>query len=191
MEQNYSVIAVEALRTEMARKNIKAKQVSEMTGIPPATLSNLLSGSVSQPSFTAIYACAKAVQTTVDVLMGDHHTHVVSNDKIIDGYERRLEERREMCDLRLREQERMYEARLADREKRSQDVREQYERQLSNHKSIISVYRRRNNMFLGVIAVLVAFLLFLLFVDAKHGGWGFIQYDELAALFGSETSVRI
>lgn len=191
MEQNYSVIAVEALRTEMARKNIKAKQVSEMTGIPPATLSNLLSGNVSQPSFTAIYACAKAVQTTVDVLMGDHHTHVVTNDKIIEGYELRLVERSEMYEARLKAQERLYEARIADRENRSKDVREQYERQLANHGNIISVYRKRNNLFLAVIAVLILFLLFLVFVDARNGGWGLIRYEDLAAMFSDEMGVLV
>ena len=155
MEHHYSNIVIEAIRTEMAKKNIKSKQLSEMADIPAATLSNLLNGTVANPSFSSIYAIAKALGITIDELMGDNVSQVVANDKLIDGYEKRLAE-----------QKGHFEARLA------------------NHKEIIETFRRRSIFRMAAIAVLVIFVIYLLFIDAKFGDWGFIQY-ELASLFGA------
>ena len=177
MEHHYSNIVIEAIRTEMAKKNIKSKQLSEMADIPAATLSNLLNGTVANPSFSSIYAIAKALGITIDELMGDNVSQVVANDKLIDGYEKRLAERREIYLERLDEQRAMYEARLAEQ-------KGHFEARLANHKEIIETFRRRSIFRIAAIAVLVIFIIYLLLIDAKFGDWGLIQY-ELASLFGT------
>lgn len=177
MEHHYSNIVIEAIRTEMAKKNIKANQLSEIADIPAATVSNTLSGKVSSPSFAVIYAMAKALGVTIDELMGDNVSQVVVNDRLIDGYEKRLAERREIYLERLDEQRTMYEARLTEQ-------KDHFEARLANHKEIIETFRRRSIFRMAAIAVLVIFVIYLLFIDAKFGDWGFIQY-ELASLFGA------
>lgn len=54
----------------MERQNMTQAKLSELTDIPPGTLSKLLSGSTDSPSFANIAAIVKVLGGSLDVMAG-------------------------------------------------------------------------------------------------------------------------
>lgn len=191
MEQSYSIIAVENLRARMNSSQITIQALSDLSGVPVGTINNIFSGRVSKPPFDNIYALAKALDTSINEIMGDNLTQIVANDKIIDGYENRLRERMEMYESRLTEQHQLHETRVAELSEaynvrlceqhdmydaRLSEQKKHYDLHIDSLQSIIASLKRRSVFHIAAITALIAFALFLIFIDARIPDWGLIQY---------------
>ena len=177
-----------------------AQTLSDLSGISVSTINNIFSGRVTKPSFENVYALAKALETSVNEIMGDNLTQIVANDKIIDSYENRLVERRQMYEDRVDEQRRLYDGRLAEQAAvcearisvlkemytlRMDEQRDQYDKRLAAARDIIQAQKRRTIFHIAAIAALISFALFLIFIDARIPDWGLIQY----AISGARDSM--
>ena len=61
---------IETLRTEIERQGLTYRDIERMTGIPDSTVQRMLTGHVADPSFERIAAICRAVNISVDALIG-------------------------------------------------------------------------------------------------------------------------
>lgn len=60
----------EKLKEMKKRKNLSAIEISQKSGIPEATISRIMSGQTESPSFSTVVAIVKAMDGSLDELVG-------------------------------------------------------------------------------------------------------------------------
>ena len=61
---------IETLRTEIERQGLTYRDIERMTGIPDSTVQRMLTGQVADPSFERSAGICRAVNISVDALIG-------------------------------------------------------------------------------------------------------------------------
>ena len=63
----------ERLKSMKQRKNISASEIANKSGIPESTVSRILNGQTENPTFVSIVAIVKAMDGSLDELVGIEH----------------------------------------------------------------------------------------------------------------------
>lgn len=71
MPNGIDMVAIRsAIRNEMAKLGITSAKLGDETGIPKGTIDNFLDGSTASPAFDRVCAIAKALNVSLDALIG-------------------------------------------------------------------------------------------------------------------------
>lgn len=171
---------VKALKT---KKNITSEALAKEAGVSPTFLSRILSGAADNPEWKSIVPVIKALGGSLDEAAGlkpaalDSMTalqqRLQDQQALIENYEKRLSDHREVITSRhdiferqAAEQKAAYEERIKDLKESAAD----YKTQLTDERRENRTLRR---VILGLIAALV--LVCYLFVDSRNPEWGIFQ----------------
>lgn len=133
-----------------AKGNYSWQTLSDLTGIPVATIRKTFSGETASPSFDVVSKLVTAMGGT----LSDLEEHSESQSVMIS-------EEDEDMQAMMEQMKALYEARIADL-----------------WRMIDKFAAERKTLFvtmITIVACLVAFIVYL-FVDGMHGNWGFFQY---------------
>ena len=149
------------LNTLKNQGNFTLETISNLSGIPEATVKNILSGKTEDPRFETVSAIVKAMGGSLDAIYCATKKEDVEANSIITL--------KETYEQRIRDIKEHYDARLAD-------TKEHYERILANKKEHIDTIQLDKRWF-RIATCICAFALVVLFiVELLTPGLGWFRY---------------
>lgn len=149
------------LNTLKNQGNFTLETISNLSGIPEATVKNILSGKTEDPRFETVSAIVKAMGGSLDAIYSATKKEDVEANSIITL--------KETYEQRIRDIKEHYDARLAD-------TKEHYERILANKKEHIDTIQLDKRWF-RIATCICAFALVVLFiVELLTPGLGWFRY---------------
>ena len=149
------------LNTLKSKGNFTIETISNLSGIPEATVKNIFSGKTEDPRFETVSAIVKAMGGSLDAIYNVSKKEDVEGNSIItlkESYDQRLSDIKEYYELRIK------------------DLKERYEERLSDQKEHISTIMLDKRWF-RIATCICAFALVVLFVmDIIIPGLGWIRY---------------
>ena len=163
---------VEYIKSLKQAKNLKVKDLAEMTGIPESTINNFLSRKTESPSFSMMSKLCIAVGGSLDEMYTGK-----SKDKI---KEFSIESIKEMYEFQLAEYKATEEAHIANirlhYEQHRDDVTTNYEKRLEDKREIIKEKDKQINFFKIIAAIGYAVLIGLLIAEVMNPSLGWIKF---------------
>ena len=189
MQPNFDALP-ERLKDEKFRNHLTNQQLSDVSGVPIATTSRILSGAVSNPGFFHIAALCAAMDVSMDSVAGVHQSgdqaeidqlrqEIAYKDKIIAEKDAAID--------RLLDRSRIMEAGVAARDDR---ISKQSEALSEKDSALASVQRENKPLIYGQCALnilLTAVLMVYMVLDARNPEMGLIRSEKISAviLFGA------
>lgn len=182
MQPNFDALP-ERLKDEKFRNHLTNQQLSDVSGVPIATTSRILSGAVSNPGFFHIAALCAAMDVSMDSVAGVHPS---GDQAEIDQLRQEIAYKDEIITEkgaaidRLLDRSRIMEAGVAARDDR---ISKQSE-------ALASVQRENKPLIYGQCALnilLTAVLMVYMVLDARNPEIGLIRSEKISAviLFGA------
>ena len=182
MQPNFDALP-ERLKDEKFRNHLTNQQLSDVSGVPIATTSRILSGAVSNPGFFHIAALCAAMDVSMDSVAGVHPS---GDQAEIDQLRQEIAYKDEIIAEkgaaidRLLDRSRIMEAGVAARDDR---ISKQSE-------ALASVQRENKPLIYGQCALnilLTAVLMVYMVLDARNPEMGLIRSEKVSAviLFGA------
>lgn len=106
------------LNTLKTQGNFTIETISNLSGIPEATVKNILSGKTEDPRFETVSAIVKAMGGSLDAIYNVTKKEDVEANSIItlkESYEQRIKDLKEYYEQRIVETKEHYEERLTDK----------------------------------------------------------------------------
>ena len=189
MQPNFDALP-ERLKDEKFRNHLTNQQLSDVSGVPIATTSRILSGAVSNPGFFHIAALCAAMDVSMDSVAGVHQSgdqaeidqlrqEIAYKDEIIAEKDAAID--------RLLDRSRIMEAGVAARDDR---ISKQSEALSKKDSALASVQRENKPLIYGQCALnilLTAVLMVYMVLDARNPEMGLIRSEKISAviLFGA------
>nr|DAZ77220.1 MAG TPA: structural protein [Caudoviricetes sp.] len=189
MQPNFDALP-ERLKDEKFRNHLTNQQLSDVSGVPIATTSRILSGAVSNPGFFHIAALCAAMDVSMDSVAGVHPSgdqaeidqlrqEIAYKDEIIAEKDAAID--------RLLDRSRIMEAGVAARDDR---ISKQSEALSKKDSALASVQRENKPLIYGQCALnilLTAVLMVYMVLDARNPEIGLIRSEKISAviLFGA------
>ena len=189
MQPNFDALP-ERLKDEKFRNHLTNQQLSDVSGVPIATTSRILSGAVSNPGFFHIAALCAAMDVSMDSVAGVHQSgdqaeidqlrqEIAHKDEIIAEKDAAID--------RLLDRSRIMEAGVAARDDR---ISKQSEALSKKDSALASVQRENKPLIYGQCALnilLTAVLMVYMVLDARNPEMGLIRSEKISAviLFGA------
>ncbi|MBQ5885219.1 MAG: hypothetical protein IIW79_02295 [Clostridia bacterium] len=149
------------LNTLKSKGNFTIETISNLSGIPEATVKNIFSGKTEDPRFETVSAIVKAMGGSLDAIYNVSKKEDVEGNSIItlkESYDQRLSDIKEYYEQRIK------------------DLKERYEERLSDQKEHISTIMLDKRWF-RIATCICAFALVVLFVmEIIIPGLGWIRY---------------
>lgn len=149
------------LNSLKTKGNFTFEAISNLSGIPEATVKNVFSGKTEDPRFETVSAIVKAMGGSLDAIYEAAKTDDVEGNSIItlkEAYEQRLVDAKEFYEQRLKE------------------LKEHYEQRLNDQKEHISTIMLDKRWF-RIATCICAFALVVLFVvEILTPGMGWFRY---------------
>lgn len=149
------------LNTLKSKGNFTIETISNLSGIPEATVKNIFSGKTEDPRFETVSAIVKAMGGSLDAIYNVSKKEDVEGNSIItlkESYDQRLSDIKEYYELRIK------------------DLKDRYEERLSDQKEHISTIMLDKRWF-RIATCICAFALVVLFVmEIIIPGLGWIRY---------------
>lgn len=186
MQPNFDALP-ERLKDEKFRNHLTNQQLSDVSGVPIATTSRILSGAVSNPGFFHIAALCAAMDVSMDSVAGVHPS---GDQAEIDQLRQEIAYKDEIIAEkgaaidRLLDRSRIMEAGVAARDDRISKA-------LSKKDSALASVQRENKpLIYGQCALnilLTAVLMVYMVLDARNPEMGLIRSEKVSAviLFGA------
>ena len=149
------------LNSLKTKGNFTVESVSKMSGIPEATIKNILSGKTEDPRFETVSAIVKAMGGSLDAIYEDVKVEDVEGNSVIalkESYEKRLSEVKEFYEQRIK------------------DLREHYEERLHDQKEHISTIMLDKRWFRFATCICAFALVVLFVVEILTPGFGWFRY---------------
>lgn len=105
------------LNTLKSQGNFTIETISNLSGIPEATVKNIFSGKTEDPRFETVSAIVKAMGGSLDAIYSVTKKEDVEANSIItlkESYEQRIKDLKEYYEQRLSDAKTHYEQRIAD-----------------------------------------------------------------------------
>lgn len=184
MQPNFDALP-ERLKDEKFRNHLTNQQLSDVSGVPIATTSRILSGAVSNPGFFHIAALCAAMDVSMDSVAGVHprgdqaeidqlRQEIAYKDEII-------AEKGAAID-RLLDRSRIMEAGVAARDDR---ISKQSEALSKKDSALASLQRENKPLIYGQCALnilLTAVLMVYMVLDARNPEIGLIRSEKISAV---------
>ena len=188
MQPNFDALP-ERLKDEKFRNHLTNQQFSDVSGVPIATTSRILSGAVSNPGFFHIAALCAAMDVSMDSVAGVHPS---GDQAEIDQLRQEIAYKDEIIAEkgaaidRLLDRSRIMEAGVAARDDR---ISKQSE-------ALASVQRENKPLIYGQCALnilLTAVLMVYMVLDVRNPEMGLIRSEKISAviLFGAAGIVAV
>ena len=189
MQPNFDALP-ERLKDEKFRNHLTNQQLSDVSGVPIATTSRILSGAVSNPGFFHIAALCAAMDVSMDSVAGVHPS---GDQAEIDQLRQEIAYKDEIIAEkgaaidRLLDRSRIMEAGVAARDDR---ISKQSEALSKKDSALASVQRENKPLIYGQCALnilLTAVLMVYMVLDARNPEIGLIRSEKVSAviLFGA------
>jgi len=189
MQPNFDALP-ERLKDEKFRNHLTNQQLSDVSGVPIATTSRILSGAVSNPGFFHIAALCAAMDVSMDSVAGVHPS---GDQAEIDQLRQEIAYKDEIIAEkgaaidRLLDRSRIMEAGVAARDDR---ISKQSEALSKKDSALASVQRENKPLIYGQCALnilLTAVLMVYMVLDARNPEIGLIRSEKISAviLFGA------
>lgn len=189
MQPNFDALP-ERLKDEKFRNHLTNQQLSDVSGVPIATTSRILSGAVSNPGFFHIAALCAAMDVSMDSVAGVHPS---GDQAEIDQLRQEIAYKDEIIAEkgaaidRLLDRSRIMEAGVAARDDR---ISKQSEALSEKDSALASVQRENKPLIYGQCALnilLTAVLMVYMVLDARNPEMGLIRSEKISAviLFGA------
>ena len=105
------------LNTLKSKGNFTIETISNLSGIPEATVKNIFSGKTEDPRFETVSAIVKAMGGLLDAIYSVSKKEDVEGNSIItlkESYDQRLEDIKDHYEQRISDLKKHYEERMAD-----------------------------------------------------------------------------
>ena len=149
------------LNTLKSKGNFTIETISNLSGIPEATVKNIFSGKTEDPRFETVSAIVKAMGGSLDAIYSVSKKDDVEGNSIItlkESYDQRVEDIKDHYEQRISDLKKHYEERMADQKE---------------HISTIMLDKR----WFRIATCICAFALVVLFVmEIIIPGLGWIRY---------------
>ena len=149
------------LNTLKSKGNFTIETISNLSGIPEATVKNIFSGKTEDPRFETVSAIVKAMGGSLDAIYSVSKKDDVEGNSIItlkESYDQRLEDIKDHYEQRISDLKKHYEERMADQKE---------------HISTIMLDKR----WFRIATCICAFALVVLFiVEILTPGMGWFRY---------------
>lgn len=149
------------LNTLKTQGNFTIETVSNLSGIPEATVKNILSGKTEDPRFETVSAIVKAMGGSLDAIYSATKKEDVEANSVItlkEAYEQRIQEINEHYQQRITDMKEHYEERITE---------------INEHISTIQLDKR----WFRIATCICAFALVVLFiVEILTPGLGWFRY---------------
>ena len=149
------------LNTLKSKGNFTIETISNLSGIPEATVKNIFSGKTEDPRFETVSAIVKAMGGSLDAIYSVSKKEDIEGNSIItlkESYDQRLEDIKDHYEQRISDLKKHYEERMADQKE---------------HISTIMLDKR----WFRIATCICAFALVVLFVmEIIMPGLGWIRY---------------
>ena len=149
------------LNTLKTQGNFTIETISNLSGIPEATVKNIFSGKTEDPRFETVSAVVKAMGGSLDAIYNVTKKEDLEVNSIIilkDSYDQRIKDLKEYYEQRLIDAKEHYEERLTDK---------------NEHISTIMLDKR----WFRIATCICAFALVVLFiVEILTPGFGWLRY---------------
>lgn len=189
MQPNFDALP-ERLKDEKFRNHLTNQQLPDVSGVPIATTSRILSGAVSNPGFFHIAALCAAMDVSMDSVAGVHPS---GDQAEIDQLRQEIAYKDEIIAEkgaaidRLLDRSRIMEAGVAARDDR---ISKQSEALSKKDSALASVQRENKPLIYGQCALnilLTAVLMVYMVLDARNPEIGLIRSEKISAviLFGA------
>lgn len=189
MQPNFDALP-ERLKDEKFRNHLTNQQLSDVSGVPIATTSRILSGAVSNPGFFHIAALCAAMDVSMDSVAGVHPS---GDQAEIDQLRQEIAYKDEIIAEkgaaidRLLDRSRIMEAGVAARDDR---ISKQSEALSKKDSALASAQRENKPLIYGQCALnilLTAVLMVYMVLDARNPEIGLIRSEKISAviLFGA------
>lgn len=189
MQPNFDALP-ERLKDEKFRNHLTNQQLSDVSGVPIATTSRILSGAVSNPGFFHIAALCAAMDVSMDSVAGAHPS---GDQAEIDQLRQEIAYKDEIIAEkgaaidRLLDRSRIMEAGVAARDDR---ISKQSEALSKKDSALASVQRENKPLIYGQCALnilLTAVLMVYMVLDARNPEMGLIRSEKVSGviLFGA------
>ena len=189
MQPNFDALP-ERLKDEKFRNHLTNQQLSDVSGVPIATTSRILSGAVSNPGFFHIAALCAAMDVSMDSVAGVHQS---GDQAEIDQLRQEIAYKDEIIAEkgaaidRLLDRSRIMEAGVAARDDR---ISKQSDALSKKDSALASVQRENKPLIYGQCALnilLTAVLMVYMVLDARNPEMGLIRSEKISAviLFGA------
>ena len=189
MQPNFDALP-ERLKDEKFRNHLTNQQLSDVSGVPIATTSRILSGAVSNPGFFHIAALCAAMDVSMDSVAGVHPS---GDQAEIDQLRQEIAYKDEIIAEkgaaidRLLDRSRIMEAGVAARDDR---ISKQSEALSKKDSALASAQKKDKPLIYGQCALnilLTAVLMVYMVLDARNPEMGLIRSEKISAviLFGA------
>lgn len=189
MQPNFDALP-ERLKDEKFRNHLTNQQLSDVSGVPIATTSRILSGAVSNPGFFHIAALCAAMDVSMDSVAGVHPS---GDQAEIDQLRQEIAYKDEIIAEkgaaidRLLDRSRIMEAGVAARDDR---ISKQSEALTKKDSALASAKKEDKPLIYGQCALnilLAAVLVVYMVLDARNPEMGLIRSEKISAviLFGA------
>lgn len=184
MQPNFDALP-ERLKDEKFRNHLTNQQLSDVSGVPIATTSRILSGAVSNPGFFHIAALCAAMDVSMDSVAGVHPS---GDQAEIDQLRQEIAYKDEIIAEkgaaidRLLDRSRIMEAGVAARDDR---ISKQSEALSKKDSALASVQRENKPLIYGQCALnilLTAVLMVYMVLDARNPEMGLIRSEKISAV---------
>lgn len=184
MQPNFDALP-EGLKDEKFRNHLTNQQLSDVSGVPIATTSRILSGAVSNPGFFHIAALCAAMDVSMDSVAGVHPS---GDQAEIDQLRQEIAYKDEIIAEkgaaidRLLDRSRIMEAGVAARDDR---ISKQSEALSKKDSALASVQRENKPLIYGQCALnilLTAVLMVYMVLDARNPEMGLIRSEKISAV---------
>lgn len=184
MQPNFDALP-ERLKDEKFRNHLTNQQLSDVSGVPIATTSRILSGAVSNPGFFHIAALCAAMDVSMDSVAGVHPS---GDQAEIDQLRQEIAYKDEIIAEkgaaidRLLDRSRIMEAGVAARDDR---ISKQSEALSKKGSALASVQRENKPLIYGQCALnilLTAVLMVYMVLDARNPEMGLIRSEKISAV---------
>lgn len=184
MQPNFDALP-ERLKDEKFRNHLTNQQLSDVSGVPIATTSRILSGAVSNPGFFHIAALCAAMDVSMDSVAGVHPS---GDQAEIDQLRQEIAYKDEIIAEkgaaidRLLDRSRIMEAGVVARDDR---ISKQSEALSKKDSALASVQRENKPLIYGQCALnilLTAVLMVYMVLDARNPEMGLIRSEKISAV---------
>lgn len=184
MQPNFDALP-ERLKDEKFRNHLTNQQLSDVSGVPIATTSRILSDAVSNPGFFHIAALCAAMDVSMDSVAGVHPS---GDQAEIDQLRQEIAYKDEIIAEkgaaidRLLDRSRIMEAGVAARDDR---ISKQSEALSKKDSALASVQRENKPLIYGQCALnilLTAVLMVYMVLDARNPEMGLIRSEKISAV---------
>ena len=184
MQPNFDALP-ERLKDEKFRNHLTNQQLSDVSGVPIATTSRILSGAVSNPGFFHIAALCAAMDVSMDSVAGVHPS---GDQAEIDQLRQEIAYKDEIIAEkgaaidRLLDRSRIMEAGVAARDDR---ISKQSEALSKKDSALASVQRENKPLIYGQCALnilLTAVLMVYMVLDARNPEMGLSRSEKISAV---------